>query len=80
MSAGEQCAWFCRVEELAVDNLEFGHVSSIPGRVLNRFSKDTGFMDDLLPFSFCEFMQVRGKGTKRMRGKREGGIKKNGRE
>ena len=30
----------------------------IPGRVLNRFSKDTGFLDDLLPFSFCEFMQV----------------------
>ena len=30
-----------------------------PGRVLNRFSKDTGFVDDLLPFSFCEFMQVR---------------------
>ena len=27
--------------------------------MLNRFSKDTGFVDDLLPFSFCEFMQVR---------------------
>lgn len=28
------------------------------GRVLNRFSKDTGFLDDILIFSFCEFIQL----------------------
>ena len=28
------------------------------GRVLNRFSKDVGFMDDLLPYIFCEFALV----------------------
>ena len=28
------------------------------GRVLNRFSKDVGFLDDLLPFQFCEYMLV----------------------
>jgi ATP-binding cassette subfamily C (CFTR/MRP) protein 4 len=26
------------------------------GRILNRFSKDVGFLDDLLPFQFCEYM------------------------
>ena len=28
------------------------------GRVLNRFSKDIGFMDDLLPYVFCEYLIV----------------------
>lgn len=28
------------------------------GRILNRFSKDVGFLDDLLPFNFCEFLLV----------------------
>ena len=28
------------------------------GRVLNRFSKDIGFMDDLLPFQFVELFSV----------------------
>ena len=28
------------------------------GRVLNRFSKDIGFLDDLLPFIFCDFVLV----------------------
>ena len=28
------------------------------GRVLNRFSKDVGYLDDLLPFHFCEYMLV----------------------
>jgi len=28
------------------------------GRVLNRFSKDIGFMDDLLPYHFLELMSV----------------------
>ena len=31
----------------------------ITGRVLNRFSKDVGFLDKLLPFVFCEYMLVR---------------------
>ena len=30
------------------------------GRVLNRFSKDVGFLDDLLPYQFCEYMLVSG--------------------
>ena len=28
------------------------------GRVLNRFSKDIGFLDDLLPYVFCEYLLV----------------------
>ena len=28
------------------------------GRILNRFSKDVGFLDDLLPYHFCEFILV----------------------
>ena len=28
------------------------------GRVLNRFSKDIGFLDDLLPFSFVQYIVV----------------------
>ena len=28
------------------------------GRILNRFSKDVGFLDDLLPYIFCEFILV----------------------
>jgi len=28
------------------------------GRILNRFSKDVGFLDDLLPYLFCEFILV----------------------
>ena len=28
------------------------------GRVLNRFAKDVGFLDDLLPFTFCEYLLV----------------------
>jgi len=28
------------------------------GRVLNRFSKDVGFLDDLMPYVFGEFMLV----------------------
>ena len=34
--------------------LVFLHV----GRVLNRFSKDVGFLDDVLPFIFCEYLLV----------------------
>ena len=38
-------------------------VSNIPslptaGRVLNRFSRDVGFLDDQLPFRFGEYLQV----------------------
>ena len=28
------------------------------GRILNRFSKDVGFLDDVLIYIFCEFLQV----------------------
>lgn len=28
------------------------------GRVLNRFSKDVGYLDDLLPYTFCEYLLV----------------------
>ncbi len=30
----------------------------LAGRILNRFSKDVGFLDDLLPYFFCEFVLV----------------------
>ena len=30
----------------------------ILGRVLNRFSKDIGFLDDMLPYIACEFFYV----------------------
>ena len=30
----------------------------LEGRVLNRFSKDVGFLDDQLPFYFCEHLMV----------------------
>ena len=28
------------------------------GRILNRFSKDIGFVDDMMPFTCCDFLQV----------------------
>ena len=31
---------------------------STAGRVLNRFSKDVGFLDDLLPYTFMEYLVV----------------------
>ena len=30
----------------------------LAGRILNRFSKDIGHMDDLLPLIFLDFIQV----------------------
>ena len=30
----------------------------LAGRILNRFSKDIGHMDDLLPLTFLDFIQV----------------------
>ena len=30
----------------------------LEGRVLNRFSKDVGFLDDHLPYYFCEYLMV----------------------
>ena len=33
-------------------------LSLTTGRVLNRFSKDIGFLDDLLPYVFCEYLLV----------------------
>lgn len=29
-----------------------------PGRILNRFSKDIGYLDSLLPWTFVDFIQV----------------------
>lgn len=37
--------------------MQFFHDNPI-GRILNRFSKDTGFMDDLLPWTFLAFIQL----------------------
>ena len=39
----------------------YNHVMGITftGRVLNRFSKDVGFLDDVLPCLFCEYVVVR---------------------
>ena len=34
------------------------------GRVLNRFSKDVGFLDKLLPFVLCDDILVRSKHTR----------------
>ncbi|XP_038948895.1 ATP-binding cassette subfamily C member 4 isoform X2 [Rattus norvegicus] len=31
---------------------------ALPGRILNRFSKDIGHMDDLLPLTFLDFIQT----------------------
>ena len=36
----------------------YGYKISNKGRILNRFSKDIGHMDDLLPLIFQDFMQV----------------------
>lgn len=30
----------------------------VTGRILNRFSKDMGFVDDMMPFTYCDFLQV----------------------
>ena len=35
------------------------HILSLTGRVLNRFSKDVGFLDDQLIISFINFLIVR---------------------
>ena len=35
------------------------------GRVLNRFAKDVGFLDDLLPYVFCEYLLVSVQPAKR---------------
>uniref|UniRef100_A0A8C4X1U4 Cystic fibrosis transmembrane conductance regulator n=1 Tax=Eptatretus burgeri TaxID=7764 RepID=A0A8C4X1U4_EPTBU len=43
--------------EYPVLNL-YNILACIPGRVLNRFSKDIGQMDDLLPFTMVDFMQL----------------------
>ena len=32
--------------------------SMFSGRVLNRFSKDVGFLDDLLPYHYSDFSVV----------------------
>ena len=35
-----------------------GHVSVNVGRVLNRFSKDIGFIDAILPYQSVDFLNV----------------------
>lgn len=42
----------------SVISLSCGPSGSFSGRVLNRFAKDVGFLDDLLPYQFCEFFLV----------------------
>ena len=37
---------------------DFKCISFLLGRVLNRFSKDIGFMDEVLPFQFLELFTV----------------------
>jgi len=39
-------------------HLKCSFIIAVLGRVLNRFSKDIGFMDDLLPYNFLELMSV----------------------
>ena len=38
---------------------------SSAGQVLNRFAKDVGFLDDLLPLTFCDFLVVNVQPAKR---------------
>ena len=39
----------------------FVHITAcVLGRILNRFSKDIGFMDDVLPHQFMELFTVSG--------------------
>ena len=37
---------------------EYSNSLNYVGRILNRFSKDVGFLDDLLPYVFCEYLLV----------------------
>ena len=63
---GEQVSVFLCLCSLPVHSLICSSICllsnsfSVPtaGRVLNRFSKDVGFLDDLLPFTFCEYLLV----------------------
>ena len=41
-------------------------LSYYEGRILNRFSKDMGFVDDMMPFTYCDFLQVKYFLTKSM--------------
>ena len=43
---------------LLMVSLPYGLPIFFPGRVLNRFAKDVGFLDDLLPYQFCEYFLV----------------------
>ena len=40
--------------------ISINHINRVTfiGRVLNRFSKDVGFLDDVLPYLFCEYVVV----------------------
>ena len=41
-----------------IERLFNGRLIFCVGRVLNRFSKDVGFLDDLLPYVYCEYLLV----------------------
>ncbi len=42
----------------AYNNFVNVHLIVFVGRILNRFSKDIGYLDDLLPYIFCEYLFV----------------------
>ena len=55
---GVVTAWHCRTLLCSVTVKNVYLFSTISGRILNRFSKDIGFLDDLLPHVFLEFVYV----------------------
>lgn len=46
--------------KLYVDKM---YVIIFAGRILNRFSKDLGFVDDVMSFTCCDFLQVNASGN-----------------
>ena len=51
----------CIVCEYCYSKSQIGPNRAIPctaGRILNRFSADIGFLDDLLPYTFLEYVFV----------------------
>ena len=51
----------CCFVVIVASKSEIGPNRAIPctaGRILNRFSKDIGFLDDLLPHTFLEYIFV----------------------
>lgn len=65
-----RAAWFMvgmmRASQRLHDSI-FAHIMNAPilffdtnpvGRIVNRFSKDLGFIDQLLPYTFLDFIQL----------------------